>query len=92
MYEIKFSKNFRKSFKRILSSSHFRREEFDNILYLLEQGKELPERYHDHVLKGNFSNLRECHISGDCLLLYEIDNTNQLARLINIGNHANLFE
>lgn len=92
MYEIRRSNSFRKSYKRISNSGHFRSVDFDNIVFLLEQGKELPEKYHDHVLRGNFSDLRECHITDDCLLLYEIDHMNKIVRFVNIGNHANLFE
>lgn len=92
MYEIRRSNSFRKSYKRISNSSRFRIENFEDIVFLLEQGKELLGKYHDHALKGNYFGLRECHISGDCLLLYEIDHVNKLVRFVNIGNHANLFE
>lgn len=92
MYEIKLSKNFRKSYKRVSSSKQFPIDDFNNIFSFLELGSGLPEKCHDHALKGDFFGLRECHISGDCLLLYEIDHTNKHVRFVNIGNHANLFE
>ena len=59
---------------------------------MLKEGKELGEEYRDHALKGYFAGLRECHISGDCLLVYEINHPEKSVRLIDIGNHANLFE
>ena len=36
--------------------------------------------------------LRECHISGDCILIYEIFNDIKIIRLYDIGNHANVFK
>ena len=92
MYEIKFSKKFRKSYKRVLNSSRFPVEDFDQIIILLESRSELPERFRDHRLKGDSYGLRECHVASDCLLVYEIDDHNKTIRFVNIGNHANLFE
>lgn len=50
---------------------------------------ELPERYHDHQLKGDKLGLRDCHIKPDLVLLYEkIDNSLILHRL---ETHSELF-
>lgn len=92
MYEIKRSSRFKKSYKRILSSSYFNLEIFELIVKLLAQGKEISGQYQDHALKGESFGLRECHIRGDCLLIYEINDDEKCVRLIDIGNHANLFE
>ena len=92
MYEIKRGNKFRKSYKRISNSGIFDHTILDLILSFLLEGKELPNNYYDHALTGNFFGLRECHISSDCLLLYEINREEKSVRLVNIGNHANLFE
>ncbi len=92
MFEIKYGNKFKKSYKRIQSSGRFRLDIFETIYQLLRDGKEIGNQYHDHALKGDFIGFRECHISGDCLLLYEINMTEKYVRLMNIGNHANLFE
>lgn len=92
MYEIKESNKFRKSFKKIKHSGRFRESDFEQIILLLGQGKKLPDMYHDHVLFGDQAGVRECHISGDCLLTYEINHTDKTVRLADIGNHANLFK
>ncbi|MCR5503314.1 MAG: type II toxin-antitoxin system YafQ family toxin [Lachnospiraceae bacterium] len=41
------------------------------VLKILEKGKPLPEKYHDHMLSGTFKGCRECHILPDWLLIYE---------------------
>lgn len=67
-------------------------DEFEKIFSLLTSGNILPSNYCDHPLKGKFSQYRECHVKGDCLLMYEIIENRKTIRLINTGNHANLFE
>jgi len=92
MYELHRSNKFKKSFKRIIGSGTFNADVFNNIIGLLVNRQALPQKYHDHALKGNYFGLRECHIKGDCLLMYEVDDTDKVIYLIDIGNHSNLFE
>ncbi len=91
MYEIKFSKSFRKSYKRVSNSKKFSIGDFDYILESLESGSELPARFRDHMLKGDSSGIRECHLANDCLLTYEIDHVGKSVRCLDIGSHSNLF-
>lgn len=39
----------------------------------LAEGKSLPEKNNDHILIGNYVGCRECHITPDWLLIYEIE-------------------
>ena len=53
-----------------------------------------PER-RDHALKGAWANHRECHVGGDFLLIYQVDDSPRPAGSINFvraGTHAELFE
>ena len=53
-----------------------------------------PER-RDHALRGSWARYRECHIGGDFLLIYRLDDTDEPARSIIlpwVGTHAELFE
>ena len=53
-----------------------------------------PER-RDHALKGSWTRYRECHIDGDFLLIYRIDDTDRPSGSIyfaRAGTHAELFE
>ena len=53
-----------------------------------------PER-RDHALKGSWAHYRECHIGGDFLLIYRIDDTDRPSGSIyfaRAGTHVELFE
>lgn len=91
MYEIIQTKKFKTSYKKFLRSGRFDSEEFNKIIEFLGSGSELPEKYHDHILRGNLSGQRECHIRGDVLLIYEIELSNKTIYLGNIGTHSQLF-
>lgn len=61
------------------------------VLELLADGKPLPVRNKDHSLSGNFSRCRECHITPDWLLIYEISNGDLILYLTRTGTHSDLF-
>lgn len=92
MYEIRTNKTFKTAYKKILRSGKFRHDKFTEIVESLRQGLEVPSQYHDHALTGNMAGKRECHISGDMLLVYELDLEIKMILLTNIGNHAQVFE
>ena len=53
-----------------------------------------PER-RDHALKGAWADYRECHVGGDFLLIYQVDDSPSPGGSINfvrVGTHAELFE
>jgi mRNA interferase YafQ len=92
MFDLHRSNKFRKSFKRVSGSGNFDAVTFERIVSFLVNRQTLPHVYRDHALKGKSSSLRECHIKGDCLLIYKIDESDNIIFLVDIGNHANLFE
>ena len=61
------------------------------VITLLANECELPEKYRDHKLSGNYSGFRECHIEPDWLLIYVIDKNDLLLLLTRTGSHADLF-
>ena len=70
-YHVRPTKKFQKDLKRV------QRRGYDlslltEILKKLANGESLPEKNRDHLLTGNFSGCRECHITPDWLLVYEI--------------------
>ena len=53
-----------------------------------------PERK-DHALKGVWANHRECHVGGNFLLIYQVDDSGGPDGTINfvrVGTHAELFQ
>ena len=61
------------------------------VLKLLADGEPLPAKYKDHNLTGNFKGCRECHITPDWLLIYEVSNGDLILYLTRTGTHSDLF-
>lgn len=62
-----------------------------DVIKKLADGEELPQKNKDHALVGDFDGCRECHITPDWLLIYEIDNGELLLYLTRTGTHSDLF-
>ena len=62
------------------------------IIYvaLLLEEKSLPSESRDHQLKGEWQGYRECHLGGDTLLIYLMDEDSLV--LVRIGTHSQLFK
>ncbi len=45
----------------------------------------------DHALSGDYIGCRECHITPDWLLVYEVDNGELILYLTRTGSHSDLF-
>ena len=58
------------------------------LLVIANSGPLGPE-WLDHPLKGDWADHRECHIGGDFLLVYLIED--DLTVFVRIGTHAELF-
>lgn len=61
------------------------------VVDTLAAGDELPEKYRDHSLSGNYARCRECHITPDWLLIYEIADKELILYLTRTGTHSDLF-
>jgi mRNA interferase YafQ len=91
MYRVKTSKQYKKDFKRILSDKSLVNDLEHVIGLLYANDNPLPEKYQDHKLKGNYANVRECHVRPDWLLVYRKDKTDLILLLIGTGSHSYLF-
>jgi len=63
----------------------------DSIIKKLQKREPLEAKHRDHPLMGNFSRLRECHITPDWLLIYAIDNNRLVLTASRTGSHSDLF-
>ena len=64
---------------------------------LLLAGNETPlgPEWRDHALKGEWSNHRECHVGGDFLLIYRLDEKvgpGGTVVFVRAGTHSELFQ
>lgn len=90
MLSIRYHSTFKKDFNRILRRGYDIRK-LDEVINLLASEQQLPEKYDDHRLIGNYANCRECHITPNWLLIYEIDKGELLLLLTRTGSHSDLF-
>ena len=63
----------------------------EEVVDTLAAGIPLPEKYRDHKLTGNYKECRECHITPDWLLIYEIAEKEIILYLTRTGTHSDLF-
>ena len=61
------------------------------VVNMLAAGCELPEKYKDHSLSGDYKGCRECHITPDWLLIYEVSDGELILYLTRTGTHSDLF-
>ena len=62
-----------------------------DVIKKLANDEKLPEKNKDQALSGDYLGLRECHITPDWLLFYEIDNESIILYLTRTGTHSDLF-
>lgn len=91
MYTIKFTSTFKKRYK-LMKKRGLDYSLLDEVVDQLRQGKELDEKYRDHMLKGEYAGFHECHIKSDWLLIYLIENDILTLTLVDTGSHADLFK
>lgn len=91
MYTIKFTSTFKKRYK-LMKKRGLDLSLLDEVVDQLRQGKELDEKYRDHMLKGEYAGFHECHIKPDWLLIYLIEHDILTLTLVDTGSHADLFK
>ena len=90
VYDIKTSRKFDKDVKLAIRRG-LDIEKLLSIVALLSQDQPLPERCHDHILKGNYRGYHECHIEPDWLLIYDKREVVRIISLERTGTHSDLF-
>ena len=66
-------------------------EKLKAVIELLISRGELPARYQDHPLRGNFAGSRDCHVEPDWILIYTLTERGTHVRFERTGTHADLF-
>ena len=89
-YTIKPTTRFKKDLK-LAEKRGYNISLLTDIIKKLANGEQLPEKNKDHALSGSFLGFRECHITPDWLLVYEIDDGALILYLIRTGTHSDLF-
>lgn len=89
-YRIAQTSRFKKDLKAIRKRG-YDLSLMEEIVVTLAAGKPLPAKYRDHLLTGNFAGCRECHITPDWLLIYELAEDMLILYLTRTGSHSDLF-
>jgi len=90
MLDIVPSNRFKRDLKTAIKRG-YRIDLLETVVELLATGRALPEKYKDHVLSGEYGGFRECHITPDWLLVYQIRENELILFLSITGTHSDLF-
>ena len=88
MLEVVTTRRFDRDYAKLQSSNN-RLEKFEAVILLLMEEKPLEPRHKDHALKGNMKGWRDCHIEGDWVLIYKVENRELV--LSRTGTHNQVF-
>jgi mRNA interferase YafQ len=90
-----YSKSFLKDWERLSRSGRFDMHRLkEAMLLLIANDGPLGPEWLDHPLKGEWAGSRECHIGGDFLLVYRLEDSGKSEQVIfaSAGTHSELFE
>lgn len=90
MLNIVPSNRFRKDVKLAIKRG-YRMELLERVVDQIAAGKKLDEKHKDHLLTGDYGGFRECHITPDWLVIYQIRGEDLLLFLSRTGTHSDLF-
>lgn len=90
-----YAKGFKKDWERLTHSGRYdMRRAKEVMLLLIANEAPLPAEWVDHPLTGPWVGHRECHVGGDFLLIYKLDNSEKPEVIVftRLGTHAELFD
>ncbi len=91
-----YTKAFAKDWERLSRSGRYDLNRLKQaMLLLIANDAPLGPEWLDHPLKGEWSGYRECHIGGDFLLIYEVDDKagkSGTIVFVRAATHADLFK
>ncbi len=90
MLDIVASNRFKKDLKLAIKRG-YRIELLENVVDRLAAQETLEPKYKDHLLTGNYGGFRECHITPDWLLVYQVREEELILLLSRTGTHSDLF-
>ena len=90
-YTIRPTSRFQKDLKRVAKRG-YNTELLTAVIKKLANGEPLAQKHRDHALTGDYAGCRECHITPDWLLIYEISDDTLLLYLTRTGTHSDLFK
>jgi mRNA interferase YafQ len=89
--DIKWNNQFKRDYK-LMKKQGRNISQLELVISELLNEHPLPPNYRDHILIGNYTGYRECHVAGagDWLLIYKVQD--KVLILARTGTHSELFE
>ena len=90
-----YTKTFLKDWDRLTRSGRYDMNRLKQVmLALIANEAPVGPEWRDHALIGDWAGHRECHIGGDFLLIYKLDDSSRTGDVIFVrtGTQADLFE
>ncbi|EME3580355.1 type II toxin-antitoxin system YafQ family toxin [Enterococcus faecium] len=85
--KLRYTNRFKKQLKKALKMG-YKEKDLQEVVELLQTRQELPKKYKNHNLVGNYSGFKELHIKSDWLLIYQILEDELVLLLIETGTHT----
>ena len=89
-----YTKEFLKDWQRLSHSGRYDMNRLKMVMLLLVANDEpLSAEWRDHPLTADWNGYRECHIGGDFLLIYRLNDSGQhgVVVFVRCGTHSELF-
>ena len=90
MYSLVFTNRMKRDLK-LMKKRGKDISKLEIVLDILLSGEDLPIKYNDHQLRGEFWDFRECHIEPDWLLIYKKEDEELILYATATGLHADLL-
>lgn len=90
MLEVVLTNQFKKDYK-LAKKRGYNLSLLEETVNMIANRITLPDKFRDHELTGNYKGCRECHITPDWLLVYEIYDKELILYLTRTGTHSDLF-
>lgn len=85
-----YARAFLKDWQRLSHSGRYDMVRLkEAMMLLIANDAPLSPEWLDHNLKGEWADHRECHIGGDFLLIYQLDENR--INFVRSGTHSELF-
>jgi mRNA interferase YafQ len=91
MRTIQRTRKFKRDLNRVRAGRYGKDLEtiLREALGLLIDDRELPDRYCDHALTGEWNDYRDCHLKPDLILIYQ-KRSSDILELVRLGTHSEL--
>ena len=89
-YDVVYSKKFERDYEKIKRRGKDT-SKLKEVVKILTEGRPLDKKYREHVLKGKYNGVHECHIEPDWLLTWVVDKGRLILNFTRTGTHSDLF-